>query len=587
MTNSSIPDPRMAAWENSFYDENHLSYPTSPELVASPAQMKFMVCLEQGERFYPCTKEVFDQIMLRSNSPVLREMYNQVWLRIANVVKTKLEDQSQKDFLIELLNIKYEHETANYNIIPSRLEKRLFKLFVVTTQIEDPLKEEKDKANARAESILRDQSFIRAVNKPIDHPAPAKCFKEDTLESARRVIDGTKLKRLFQASVQERLWSANEQIPAEKDFDELFKAPITDGGWEQLENFLLTPRDDLAGHWKPRRILYLADKAGQIIFDIAVIKMLLSLGHKVLLAVKNAAYYDYVFMGDIVGGAEYKRLLTEADIITAPNLTKNKLASILKNGKALCIITDGSMENMNLLRTSITFARAFKEVDGVISKGMAQRRRLFMTPFEFTQDVFNFASNPDGSLSVLYKPRCPRTVKFSTQALDEMAGEIIAQMRKAKEDGMTVMFYSGIVGSIPGETDMAIKVMTTFIEDLKSQQEGAFIINPSSFFEPGMDADDLMYMWEIVQRSGYIDIWRFQTFMDIEKSFALMGQKVPPQWVGKDATFSTGCTKERIIAEEVQRQNPEMQIIGPDSEKFLRRSEYGIGLFHDTRLSDN
>jgi hypothetical protein len=94
-----------------------------------------------------------------------------------------------------------------------------------------------------------------------------------------------------------------------------------------------------------------------------------------------------------------------------------------------------------------------------------------------------------------------------------------------------------------------------------------------------------MYMWEIVQRSGLIDIWRFQTFQDIEKSFELLGRKVPPQWVGKDSTYSTGCTKERAIAAEVSKQNTEMQIIGPDEEKFSRRTDYGIGLFHDTRLA--
>jgi hypothetical protein len=101
-----------------------------------------------------------------------------------------------------------------------------------------------------------------------------------------------------------------------------------------------------------------------------------------------------------------------------------------------------------------------------------------------------------------------------------------------------------------------------------------------------MDADDLMYMWEIVQRSGYINIWRFQTYDDIVKAFQIMGDKVPPEWVGKDATFSTGCTKEMKIALEVQHKNPEMQIIGPATEKFVRRAEYGVGKMYDKRLAD-
>ncbi len=113
-----------------------------------------------------------------------------------------------------------------------------------------------------------------------------------------------------------------------------------------------------------------------------------------------------------------------------------------------------------------------------------------------------------------------------------------------------------------------------------------FIINPSEYFEPGMDADDLMYMWEIVQTSGLIDIWRFQSYDDIVKAFQIMNNKVPPEWVGKDATFSTGCTKEMKVALEVLEKHPEMQIIGPSKEKFMRRNEYGIGMMHDKRLAE-
>jgi hypothetical protein len=93
-------------------------------------------------------------------------------------------------------------------------------------------------------------------------------------------------------------------------------------------------------------------------------------------------------------------------------------------------------------------------------------------------------------------------------------------------------------------------------------------------------------MWEIVQRSGYIDIWRFQTYEDIAHAFSLMNKKVPPEWIGKDATYSTGCTKEIKIALEVQQLHPEMQLIAPPREKFFRRKEYGIGKMYDRRFSD-
>jgi len=132
---------------------------------------------------------------------------------------------------------------------------------------------------------------------------------------------------------------------------------------------------------------------------------------------------------------------------------------------------------------------------------------------------------------------------------------------------------------------MAKEIMSTHTQYLKEQSASTFIINPSEHYELGMDADDLMYMWEIVQRSGLIDIWRFQTYDDIVKAFQLMKTKIPPEWVGKDATFSTGCTKEMNIAVEVQQDHPEMQIIGPSQEKFLRREEYAIGKMYDCRLT--
>ncbi len=159
-------------------------------------------------------------------------------------------------------------------------------------------------------------------------------------------------------------------------------------------------------------------------------------------------------------------------------------------------------------------------------------------------------------------------------------------MQQAKQEGMTVMFYSGIIGSIPGKIDVAKKIMSVFIDHLNHQSSDLFIINPSLYYEPGMDADDLMYMWEIVQRSRHIDIWRFQTSDDIAASFALMNQKVPPEWIGKDSTYSTGCTKEMRIAQDVQKKNTEMQLIGPSLNRFMRRDEYGVGSMYDQRLAD-
>jgi phosphatidylglycerophosphatase A len=247
-------------------------------------------------------------------------------------------------------------------------------------------------------------------------------------------------------------------------------------------------------------------------------------------------------------------------------------------------ISDGTRENLNLLMVATTFARAFKEVDAVISRGDDQRRRFFDTPFQFTQDIYNITASRDGGIEVTFKPKHEKVIKFSHADLERKAQSIVDQMTSAKAAGMTVVFYSGIIGSIPGKIEMAKKIMSTFVHHLEEHSTQTFIINPSEFYEPGMDADDLMYMWEIVQRSGLIDIWRFQTYEDILQAFQILKKKVPPEWVGKDATFSTGCTKEMKIAVDVQRSHPEMQIIGPSQEKFMRRDEYGIGKMFDRRF---
>jgi hypothetical protein len=188
-------------------------------------------------------------------------------------------------------------------------------------------------------------------------------------------------------------------------------------------------------------------------------------------------------------------------------------------------------------------------------------------------------------MTVTYKPR-PQAVRiFSEPELAAKAEAIISRMRSEKAQGKTIMFYSAIVGSIPHETETAVKVLSTFVKHLRQRLSGTYIINPAEHFEEGMDADDLMYMWEKVQRSGLLNVWRFQTSEDIEQAFDLMGQQVPPIWIGKDATYSTGCTKEMQIALDVQKKQSELQITGPSPEKFLRRHEYGVGKFFDAAIA--
>lgn len=578
-------DPVQDAWYTTFFIENHLDFFAYPLHVASPEQVRFMVYTEDGERYYPCSDRMFSTIMRKERSSFLQQKYDEVLERVLGLIDKQIEDEWDKMFLKALIETKFGHETRDGLMIPSRLEKRLLKIYTDRTQIEDPYICEKTDRNARAFVALNSKAFRDALN----HVDDAVLLSSPvSLNDIKGRVDYLKLRRLFALSVEGRLWESDDVLDYSMDhYLRLFSKPLEGDGVEQLWRFLGIFHDKgIQGLPQPKKILWLADEAGEVIVDLAIVRYLSQLGYKIIVAFKGGPLFTKVDFYDAGDDDRLREELEGALVIKDPGLGKNQLVNLLKSDKNVMTMSDGTRENINLLLTSTTFARVFKEVDGVISKGSDQRRRFFDTHFRFTQDIFSVAKNENGHASVMFKARHPAVIKFTLKGLETKAREIIAQMRFAKEKGMSVMFYSGIIGSIPGKEAMAMKIMSTYTQYVKDQSASIFIINPSEHSEPGMDADDLMYMWEIVQRSGYIDIWRFQTYDDILKAFQILKTKVPPEWVGKDATFSTGCTKEMKIATEVQRERPEMQIIGPSQEKFLRRQEYGIGKMYDQRLDE-
>ncbi|MDR1660244.1 MAG: hypothetical protein LBR94_07895 [Desulfovibrio sp.] len=230
-------------------------------------------------------------------------------------------------------------------------------------------------------------------------------------------------------------------------------------------------------------------------------------------------------------------------------------------------------ERLNLTRVSVTFSRAWKEADILLG-----------TSHEFTRDIICYWHD-GGGFHVRLREHADIARKFNENDIITQSDAIIEKMRKARLNSQSIMFYSCIIGSIPGQTATAISLARVFVDNLRKKMDNTYIINPAEHFVEGMDGDDLMFMWERVQRSGYIDIWRFQTMEDIEESFALLNLRVPTSWQGMDSTYSTGCTKEMRIALDVQAKNREMQITGPEPRLFVRRSEYGIGKYFDAAFS--
>jgi uncharacterized protein with ATP-grasp and redox domains len=572
--------PEKDAWFTSFFIENHLDYFTSPDKAASDEQVRFMVYTEPNERYYPCSDKMFGAILLRNNSAHIQKTYNQVLQRILALIENQIEDPWEKAYLESLIINKYQHETRDEIMLPSRLEKRLMRIYRNRTRIDDPYMVEKAECNRRAQALLDAPAFDLAFN----HVDEATLKNPpQTLDEIKSQIAALEFQRLLCLANSPQLWCLPKPGTLQvEDYLKLFAKPFTGHGRRPLLEFLGFGRQYPS---KKRKILWLADEAGEVMVDLAIIRFLVSHGNKVIIALKGDPLYTKANFLDLNIDAVLGNAMRKAVIIEDPRLSKNELVRTLRSDVPILAMSDGTSENLNLLLVSTTFARVFKEVDAVISRGMDQRRRLFDTRFQFTQDIFSIAPEKDGSVSILHKARHPEVIKFSHEDLERKANNLIGQMKTARAKGMTVIFYSGIIGSIPGKIKMAKTIMSVFIQHLKKQSAMTFIINPSDYYEPGMDADDLMYMWEIVQRSGQIDIWRFQSYDDIVTAFQIMNQKIPPEWVGKDATYSTGCTKEMAIAIDVQQRHPEMQLIGPAKERFMRRKDYGVGKMYDQRLA--
>ncbi|MEH0020820.1 MAG: ARMT1-like domain-containing protein [Desulfobacter sp.] len=567
-------DPNQDAWFTAFFLENHIDPFAYPTKVGTIEQIEFMVFPENGERFFPCSDRMFSAIMSRKSGRFLLARYREVYEKIIGLVDEFIDSEYDRKFLTGLIKIKFDHEIESRLLIPSRLEKRLYKIFLSRTHIEDPFADRKKKENNSAHHLLSSETFKKALN---HINGIADDIDRLSLYELRKKIKELEFRRLLSLLAAGHLWQKEKlKIPSLSKMHDLFNIPVTGNGLVHLIDLIHKPKS---------KILWLMDESGDAVVDISIAKFLSELGHVVILAVKETPFFKKISLTDTLTDPTLVKLLGNAQFIHDKTISKNKLVQQLKQNENLYVMSDGTKETLNLLLVSTTFSRIFKEVDCVISRGDAQRNRLIRTHFRFTRDIINITAEHQG-LSVTFKPSHPDFINFSHTDLEAKADRIINQMRAAKSKQMTVMFYSGIIGSIPGKIDVAKKIMSCFIDHMNRKSSNLFIINPSLYYEPGMDADDLMYMWEIVQRSGYIDIWRFQTADDIADSFAIMKKKVPPEWIGKDATYSTGCTKEMRIAQDVQRENPEMQLIGPALNKFMRRDEYGVGSMYDRRLAD-
>lgn len=557
------------AWLYNMMMDNNIAYSINPDIIASPEQMRFMVATEQEQVYLPCSDATFALLVQAQCDPKLREQYNRAWRIIMRLVRSFEPDRKARQRILELCRYRFKTQVLQRpTMIPSRVVKRMTSLaFALSDQV-DPWVSRRREHTRMAHDLLSSPDMRRAIN-----ALPAEILRGD-MTDIRQMLNLVELARLMFLSMMSRPWLQTPPSP-------LSLADAFAVGEREAE-----PLRTLfgAGEGDVKTILFLCDADGGVVFDLALISCLMRMGHRVILSLKSGFYFYAPTLDDADTDPTFKAYLERAHIVRDPALSKNELLRLLREYR-LVVISDGTRERLNLYRTSVTFARAWKESDLIIAKGWRNAEILYKTSQHFTRDILCYWLDREGAYQVRAKARSLKARKFSEAALMNMADAIIAGMRDARREGKSVMFYSCIIGSIPGQTSTAIQLARTFVAHLRGKMDGTYIVNPTEHFADGLDGDDLMFMWERVQRSGYIDIWRFQSVQDIEESFALLERKVPPVWTGKDATYSTGCTKEMRIALDVQAHNREMQIIGPDPERFFRRNEYGVGKYFDARIN--
>lgn len=578
--------PAFDAWFYSFRAENNIEHNINPSGVAGPEQLRFMVSLDDRQVYVPCSdatfRELVDVYREREFPPHIRKQYAQAWNSLMRII-LRVPDREKRRNMINYCRHRFRGCLALRNILPSRLVKRLTTTLISQFEDDDPWMAERCLQNREIIDFLQSEPLRLALGR-----VPEAATSCTTIQNMREMLDLAELTRLFHLAGRSQASLSTTMEEARGYAEECKGAPALKGEsdiFAGAEAFSPHVQELLGADSESRTFLYLCDTEGGLALDLRIIQTLLRLGHKVILTLKETPLYHAPTIWDLERDPLLGDKLPGSNILKIPATSKNDLLRRLRENRLL-IISDGTGERLNLYRTSVTFARAWKESDCILAKGRRNKDVLLGTSHEFTRDVFCFWEE-EGEVHMELKPHALAIRKFSEQALTTKAGTIIREMRTARDCGKSVMFYSCIIGSLPGETKTAVVVAETFVKYLREKLDGVYVINPAEYFEPGMDGDDLMFMWEQVQRSGLINIWRFQSMEDVENSFALMSRKVPPVWSGKDATFSTGCTKEMRIALDMQRSHPELQIIGPGPEKFFRRGDYGVGKFFDATITNS
>ena len=425
-----------------FMTENRLEYTIDPLKNASGEQLRFMLALEEGEFYAPCSDWMFRMLLEEGLPGRLQEKYIEQWKRFISLSRNFCADREQARRFILLARHKFRMALASPIIMPSRLMKRFITIFMSQSGIDDPYRDIRRGLNRRAAERSRPARpltrWSTGAGRTWMRPAastrsafPSTCLRSSG-SCASPPLPTTGPRR---ASIWRRFSSSSL-------VDELA------AGTAQYRS-ILERIGQVEG--APNRILYLPNRAGGIIFDLKVVRALLKLGHRVVMALKEGFFFEQPTFWDRDNDPILAKAFNGAHFVSEDRLSKNELLTIMAH-HPFVVISDGTREKFNPYRMSVTFARAWKECDLILAKGKRLYDRLIDNSHEFTRDVVNFYRDGQGEFHLHFRPRSKHAHSFSEKYITDKAEEIIAEMREARRQDKTVMFYSGIIGSVPGQT---------------------------------------------------------------------------------------------------------------------------------------
>ena len=248
-------------------------------------------------------------------------------------------------------------QTLTYDFPPPKMALKLYTLIARETGVADPYKAKKDYANLKAMEIYPQiKVFVEKAEDPL-------------LAAAEAAIGGNIID-----------YGASAHFDIDAEMRKLFGGAFATSHRHEFD--YASFKADIAA---AKRIMYLLDNAGEIVFDKVLIELLVSMGKEVTAVVRGGAVINDVTMAD-------------AELV---GLTK--VTEVIDNG----IAAPGTLLDL----VDASFARRFREADLIISKG---------------QGNFETLESEPAPLYFLLKVKCPHVA----EGIGATMGSIILRKQK-------------------------------------------------------------------------------------------------------------------------------------------------------------